>query len=165
MAGKLDGVKNFGQNVKDVVTTNDNSIGAGLKFGKDLLNVPVRAAKTIFGLGSDSAGPIARGVRNVGKTTDNIVTGTLNNKYTRTALMVVAAVAIYKGVKGFFSRREKAQVNEVKEGELRKIQMENAAMKAELYGGFDNQRSKPGTFVGDLKQQGHGVQQGYGGRQ
>lgn len=134
---------------KDDKFLGSKAIPAAGDFIKDFASKPVNLVKGLVNGGGKVGGAVGRTAGNVAQKTDSLIAGTLRNPVTKTALMVVAAVAIYKGVKGFFSRKNKQQeINEISR-QADAVEAQNAQMvqdyrgKAQAYQ-FDNAHAQGG---------------------
>ncbi len=137
--------------------TGFTALSAALDLGKEAIvtgaHIVTKPLRMVGGVG-DAGGNLVKGTwnaaGNVLKKTNNIAEGALRNPVTKPLLMIAAAVAVYKGIKGYFSRKEKTHEIEVKSERADAINAQSAQMldeyqkaKEAVYR-FENPNAKSG---------------------
>ncbi|MDG1286531.1 MAG: hypothetical protein P8P30_03080 [Rickettsiales bacterium] len=148
--GALDKAKNVASKVTDFVKDEDNISGALGVFAKNTVgtvkNLGGNFADGVKGINAPNASGVVGKVGGVfggvvRKTNDTVVWA-LKDPIASKALMVVLAVAVYKGIKDVLGFGRKNEAVNTKAQELNQLQKQNNHLAAEYQ--FDNLQAKGG---------------------
>lgn len=147
------------ENIKNLAgKTGTKTVPAIVDFFKDGGETVVDGAKGLFngakgtgttiGKVAGKASDVAVGTAKKG---DSILAGTLNNKYARGAILIVAAVSIYKWAKGKLTRNRQQTDIEIKNQQAGRIEAQTNQMVEE----YSNPYAKTGHVDRYRAEQGH----------